>query len=185
MRGYQIIWMWTDFWDRFGSFLSILGCLGAPPGGLGHHLEPKGRFCVIWVPFPGQSLVPFGSFFDAFYDHSWRHFLEPFCKALFVKYGTKSIQNGKHLDVILRSYFITGDVLICETPLMRTFIFLSREYTQNTSFLVTILRMLSGEALEQDFCQFWAISGSPWEPIGFHNGIKKWDPKNDGKRERS
>ena len=36
-----------------------LGCLGTPPGGLGHHVEPKTRIFVILEPFPGQKVIPF------------------------------------------------------------------------------------------------------------------------------
>ena len=51
------------------------GCLGTPPGGLGHHFEPKARIFVILEPFFRESLVPFwilfwcflGAFFSAFF----------------------------------------------------------------------------------------------------------------------
>ena len=48
------------------------GCLGTPPGGLGHHFEPKAWIFVILVPFPGQTLTPFEVIFE--------HFLDPFLR---------------------------------------------------------------------------------------------------------
>ena len=160
------------------------GCLGTSPGGLGHHFEPKARIFVILVIFPPESLVPFGLLFWYFLDAFFSHFLVPFWKPLFVKYGAKSIQNGRHLEVILRSFLVTGDFLIFDTPIARNPIFWGREGTQNASFLVTFLRVLSGRPLEHDCWRFWAILGSLWEPKRLQKGIKKWDPKNDGKRER-
>ena len=48
----------TFFYEK-GSLCQHFRCLGTPPGGLGHHFEPKARIFVILVPFPGQKLVPF------------------------------------------------------------------------------------------------------------------------------
>ena len=51
------------------------GCLGTPPGGLGHHFEPKARIFVILVPFFRESLVPFGFLFWYFWDAFFTVFL--------------------------------------------------------------------------------------------------------------
>ena len=50
------------------------GCLGTPPGGLGHHFEPKARIFVILVPFPGQTLTPVEVIFEHFLDSFFRPF---------------------------------------------------------------------------------------------------------------
>ena len=50
------------------------GCLGTPPGGLGHHFEPKARIFVILVPFPGQTPTPVEVIFEHFLDPFFRTF---------------------------------------------------------------------------------------------------------------
>ena len=124
--GYQILMILIDFGGPGAHFLMIFeyfGCLGTPPGGLGAHFEPKARILVILVTSPPEKLTLFGSFFDTFWVQFLRHFLVPFWKALFVKCGAKSIQNGRHLEVSLRSFWETGDFLIFDTPIARNPIF--------------------------------------------------------------
>ena len=173
------------FWRPRESFLMIFeyfGCLGTPPGGLGAHFETKARIFVILMTFPREKGRHFWFFFDVFWIQILLFFLSVHFSSFFVIWGARRLQNGSHLEVILRTFFMTGYFLIFATPTVRNLDFWGLEGTQIASFLVTFLRVLSGRPLEHDFSGFWAILGSEWEGIWLQKGIKKWDQKRGQKR---
>ena len=90
---------------------------------LGAHLEPKGVIFVILETFPGQTPIPF----EIIFQHFLAAFVYCFLVCVFLRFfeilGARSIQNGRHLEVMLRSFWGTGDFLIFHTPLIRNPIF--------------------------------------------------------------
>ena len=96
------------------------GYLGTPPGGLGAHFEPKARIFVILETLPPmkkQSL--FCSFFHTFCIKFLVFFLSARFSGFFVIWGAQWLQNGSHLEVILRTFLMTGYFLIFATPTVR------------------------------------------------------------------
>ena len=90
---------------------------------LGARLEPKARIFVILVTFPGQKGVPFWLRVWYFLDAFFGVFLSMCFFRFSVILDAKSIQNGRPLEVILRSFLGTGDFLIFDTPIVRNAIF--------------------------------------------------------------
>ena len=133
-----------DFESPGVHFLMIFEYFGCQ----GFILSPRLGFLWFWRPFRAKGVVLFGSIFDTFWMQCLMHFLVPFWKTLFAKYGARSIQNGRHLEVILMTFWGTGYFLIFATSIIRNLICWGREGTQIASFLVTLegaLREASGK----------------------------------------
>ena len=133
---------------HFSWFLSILGAWEALLEAWGHILSPRLGFLWFWRLYPPESLVPFWLLFWYFLDSIVSVFSSARLFWFFVILGAQSIQNGRHLEVILRSFLGTGDFLIFDTPPIRKPIFWGREGTQNCiilgDFFEDALREASG-----------------------------------------
>ena len=80
------------------------GCMGTPPGGLGHHFEPKARIFVILVIFPPESSSPFRLLFcyflDAFFSAFSGTLLERTFSQIWCQKHPKWEAFGGHFEVI-------------------------------------------------------------------------------------
>ena len=111
----------------------MLGDFGGPGAHFLMIFEARGLILEAWrpiltiswifsdfgdfTPLKKQSL--FGSFFDTFCIQFVMFFLSARCSGFFVILGAQRLQNGRNLEVILRTFLVTGYFLIFATLTVR------------------------------------------------------------------
>ena len=111
----------------------ILGDFGGPGVHFLMIFEARGLILEAWRPIltiswifsdfgdltPLKSYSLFGSFFDTFCIQFFSVFLNARFSGFFVILGAQRLQNGRHLEVILLTFLMTGYFLIFATPTVR------------------------------------------------------------------
>ena len=92
---------------------------GAYFGGLGAHFEGILDFCDFSHDFHTKKSLVSEVKMRHFLTHFFSVFLSARFSGFFVIVGAQRLQNGKHLEVILKTFLVTGYFLIFATPTIR------------------------------------------------------------------